>query len=332
MQHYLSLMFDPTQLQVPDLQPGTLAALCFPKVRLPNTEPIVLSAKILADSLELEAEHLVFTMEVQYPYYTLPYRKLNTGAPAEFLPQANRSSLTATIRRRWGANLRHYVTLAIEYAVLRAGHWLPGTLPTLEDPQVQLWDREPIVIAGTIVEDRLAADEGPWRVTLQVEYEEGVVPYRQLHAGTPIDFILQREFFAPLAGQPHVAATIDNRWEVAARKEDWQNQAPVAAHRQALEYQRVLSVEEYHWLILGEVPRQMEDKWFIYFSEGHLYYHRSWTGICIYELELMPHGEGAAITQAWGYYENPEVAQIFDIKLLTQFVEFACRAARAVHG
>ena len=32
----------------------------------------------------------------------------------------------------------------------------------------------------------------------------------------------------------------------------------------------------------GLLPRQMEDKWFIYWSDGRLCFHRSWTGSCIY--------------------------------------------------
>ena len=30
----------------------------------------------------------------------------------------------------------------------------------------------------------------------------------------------------------------------------------------------------------------MEDKWFIYFENDKLYFHRSWTGSCIYILEI----------------------------------------------
>lgn len=30
----------------------------------------------------------------------------------------------------------------------------------------------------------------------------------------------------------------------------------------------------------------MEDKWFVHLTDGTLYFHRSWTGRCIYWLEL----------------------------------------------
>ena len=31
----------------------------------------------------------------------------------------------------------------------------------------------------------------------------------------------------------------------------------------------------------------MEDKWFIFVEEDRLYFHRSWTGYCIYQLSLI---------------------------------------------
>ncbi|KAA0217274.1 MAG: hypothetical protein DYG94_01435 [Leptolyngbya sp. PLA3] len=36
----------------------------------------------------------------------------------------------------------------------------------------------------------------------------------------------------------------------------------------------------------GLIPRQMEDKWFIYWEDDALCFHRSWTGICIFVLRF----------------------------------------------
>jgi len=39
------------------------------------------------------------------------------------------------------------------------------------------------------------------------------------------------------------------------------------------------------WLIArGFVPKQMEEKWFVYYEASRLYFRRSWTGILIYEV------------------------------------------------
>ncbi len=44
----------------------------------------------------------------------------------------------------------------------------------------------------------------------------------------------------------------------------------------------VLTKDEFEKLKNGFIPKEMEDKWFIYFEDNKLYIHRSWTGFCIY--------------------------------------------------
>lgn len=48
----------------------------------------------------------------------------------------------------------------------------------------------------------------------------------------------------------------------------------------------------------GLVPKEMEDKWFIYYEDPHLFFHRSWTGQPVYRITLAPDGAGARVTQA----------------------------------
>ena len=40
----------------------------------------------------------------------------------------------------------------------------------------------------------------------------------------------------------------------------------------------------------GNIPQEMEDKWFWYMEGDTLYAHRSWTGHCIYIVEFKPDG------------------------------------------
>ena len=42
----------------------------------------------------------------------------------------------------------------------------------------------------------------------------------------------------------------------------------------------------------------MEDKWFIYYEELHLFLHRSWTGEPVYRLTLNSGPEGAQVIEA----------------------------------
>ena len=49
---------------------------------------------------------------------------------------------------------------------------------------------------------------------------------------------------------------------------------------------RHFSDEEMNALRRGNIPQEMEDKWFWYVEEDTLYAHRSWTGNCIYVIKF----------------------------------------------
>ena len=66
----------------------------------------------------------------------------------------------------------------------------------------------------------------------------------------------------------------------ATTKGSWKNE-DLPEDVAELSYNRIFNAEEYSKLILGLKPQAMEDKWFVYFDEGYLYLHRSWTGYCI---------------------------------------------------
>ncbi|MBN8854538.1 MAG: ADP-ribosylglycohydrolase family protein [Sphingobacteriales bacterium] len=50
--------------------------------------------------------------------------------------------------------------------------------------------------------------------------------------------------------------------------------------------ERVFSSEEFERIRMGLVPRQMEDKWFIYYDDDVLNFHRSWSGVHVYKVAL----------------------------------------------
>lgn len=56
--------------------------------------------------------------------------------------------------------------------------------------------------------------------------------------------------------------------------------------RANLKVERVFSSEEMERIKYGLIPEEMEDKWFIYYEEDRLYFHRSWTGYRIYVVEF----------------------------------------------
>lgn len=55
------------------------------------------------------------------------------------------------------------------------------------------------------------------------------------------------------------------------------------------------SSDELSLLEAGLVPKQMEDKWFVYFETPHLYFHRSWTGKPVYRVTLKSASNGTVV-------------------------------------
>ena len=63
-------------------------------------------------------------------------------------------------------------------------------------------------------------------------------------------------------------------------------------------YQATFDCQQFARLQEGLVPREMEDKWFIYYEEPYLFLHRSWTGQPVYRLTLNSVPGGAHVTEA----------------------------------
>ena len=83
---------------------------------------------------------------------------------------------------------------------------------------------------------------------------------------------------------------------MTARADSWKREAFTAGA--AIPYRQRFSRPEYDKLREGLVPRSMEDKWFVYFSEPLLFFHRSWTGKPVYRVKLEAATEGASTVEA----------------------------------
>ena len=70
-----------------------------------------------------------------------------------------------------------------------------------------------------------------------------------------------------------------------AVKTDWKTLEMPEAH-ECFKLERKISGEELNNLRYGHIPHEMEDKWFSYMDGNTLYAHRSWTGYCIYIIEI----------------------------------------------
>jgi ribA/ribD-fused uncharacterized protein len=70
-----------------------------------------------------------------------------------------------------------------------------------------------------------------------------------------------------------------------ARRADWQI-LPMPAQTAIVDYTAEFSAEEYQLLSQGLIPESMDDRWFIFCEQNMLFLHRSWTGICVFQVEL----------------------------------------------
>jgi hypothetical protein len=64
-------------------------------------------------------------------------------------------------------------------------------------------------------------------------------------------------------------------------------------------YHAAFNDEQFGRLKSGLVPRAMEDKWFVYYEDRQLFFHRSWTGQPVYRIGLAAlEAGGAEVTEA----------------------------------
>jgi len=54
-----------------------------------------------------------------------------------------------------------------------------------------------------------------------------------------------------------------------------------------LRFERQFNALEYERMSLGVIPEDMDDKWYVYLEDDTFYFHRSWTGLCIFRMRLL---------------------------------------------
>ncbi|WP_235674089.1 MULTISPECIES: hypothetical protein [unclassified Paracoccus (in: a-proteobacteria)] len=74
---------------------------------------------------------------------------------------------------------------------------------------------------------------------------------------------------------------------------------PLPKARQNLDLSLNFDRRDYDKIISGLVPRDMEDRWFIFHEDERLYFHRSWSGYCIYSARLTNTPMGGTLSEAW---------------------------------
>lgn len=68
-------------------------------------------------------------------------------------------------------------------------------------------------------------------------------------------------------------------------KDDWETE-PMPKKNTRFTIKRKFSDADIARIKKGHAPVEMEDRWFYYYEDGKAYYHRSWTGTCIFIVEF----------------------------------------------
>jgi hypothetical protein len=123
-----------------------------------------------------------------------------------------------------------------------------------------------------------------------------------------------------------------------ARRKQWKALPYEGAFR-SVDCAEVFATADCERLRQGLLPEVMEDKWFVFFEDPYLYFHRSWTGELAYRLRLDVDGEGGRIGEALASshvqlvhglaYEGALVAFLLRGMMLRQSVSFPVPPAGA---
>jgi hypothetical protein len=94
---------------------------------------------------------------------------------------------------------------------------------------------------------------------------------------------------------------------------------PMPAQVARLDYQAKFSAQEFERISAGLIPREMEDKWFIVMDGNVLKFYRSWTGTCIYQVEMEKEDSLYYIRQAIVNRDSTQYSETdnaYDVSLL----------------
>ncbi len=99
---------------------------------------------------------------------------------------------------------------------------------------------------------------------------------------------------------------------------------PMPEARKELSLTGLYSEEEYEQIGAGFLPQSQDDKWFIYLEGEWLHFHRSWTGTCIFQLQIVLgncqyHAIKAIVNRDPEQYRNTNDQQ--DVQLLSHLVD-----------
>jgi hypothetical protein len=116
---------------------------------------------------------------------------------------------------------------------------------------------------------------------------------------------------------------IEAKFEIAARSLG-KNLKPLPQARKWLSCSRTFTGDEYRQITFGHIPKEIEDKWFIFFENDKIYFHHSSTGFLIYEVELRAAGKLYLVDSVWvnrDPSQNSETDDDFELETLSSLID-----------
>lgn len=98
---------------------------------------------------------------------------------------------------------------------------------------------------------------------------------------------------------------------INAKPTDWKTE-PLPSQRATILLDQTFSQKETNRIRRGLVPEEMADKWFIYWQDDALFFHRSWTGFCIYIVRFAKDGDGRKMVDACVNRDPEQYAETSD--------------------
>ena len=71
-----------------------------------------------------------------------------------------------------------------------------------------------------------------------------------------------------------------------AERRHWKIKLSDISQPKRIDFSIKFTDEQFEKITNGLIPEEMEDKWFIFFEDDWLYFHRSWTGNCQFKLRI----------------------------------------------
>ena len=137
----------------------------------------------------------------------------------------------------------------------------------------------------------------------------------------------------PAESSPSVAAKPGVKMKIATSK-DWKTKL-LPKKRSLIPADRQFTLAEINRIKRGFIPMAMEEKWFVFFKRNRLYFHRSWTGYCVFVAHFKRRQDGFVlhlIEANRNRRQYTEQDDAYDAKLVSDIIDNFLLAPQTSNG